>query len=334
MAISVFPVPAAGGAEDIAFASTIPAVMTTYEHDVELATGIYDVSISNSTNAHLVFLDASGVILTATTSGFIATVKLNSDVTKLFITTITGGAANALVKITRTAGIILPDDIGNGTLDTINTTSTYNQTGYLSILAFGGGAAGGKGGITYSNGGAGGASGEICFGTVVSNTAQTVTVGAKGTAATSNNTNIVAPTKSSFGNLLTETNNFFYVAGAGLGYDEGQGGTDSNRFGSASRLYPQFNGNSTTGGGGGGRGNRSTEAGGTGGGSGIGTGGTGAPGGGNLAANGNPTVKGTAGTGKASGGGGGAGTGTNNPNAAGRFGGDGADGVVYILRGF
>jgi hypothetical protein len=336
MAISQFPAAAAaGGAEDVAFASKVPLVMKTYEHDVELDAGVYDVAVSLSTEAHIVFLSDSAVILTLTTSGGVASGQLDTAATKLFITTRTGGTADAIVKLTKTAAIINPSDVGAGTLDTINTTGTYNQTGYLSILAFGGGAAGEKGGSQYSSGGAGGASGAVVFGSVVSNTAQTVTVGAKGTAATSNNTNIVAPTNSSFGNLLTATNNFFYIAGGGRGYNDVEAGTVDACQGAASRAFLSFNSNSTTGGGGGGRGNRTNQNGGVGAGSGIGTGGTGGPSnGGDSPNNANPSTKGTAGTGKASGGGGGAATGSSFPNAAGRFGGDGADGVVYILRGF
>lgn len=333
MASTVFPVPASG-ATDSDFASTVPAVQTTYEHDVNIISGIYDITVSLSTNANLVFLSDTAVLLTTTTSGGTATIQLDSTATKLFITTLTGGTANAIVKIVRTAAVIAPDDIGNGTLDTINTTGTYNQTGLLSVLAFGGGAAGGKGGIQYDSGGAGGASGALIYGMVYSNSAVTVTVGAKGTAATSNNTNIVAPTNSSFGNLLTETNNTFYIAGGGRGMNDYEGpNVPTAALGSASRVFSSFNSNSTTGGGGGGRGNRRAEAGAAGAGSGIGTGGTGGTG---VASqtNGNPTVKGTAGTGKASGGGGGAATGLNFPSATGRFGGDGADGVVYVLRGF
>lgn len=340
MSISIFPEPVAdGGATDTSFAATIPATQTTYEQVGDFSAGVYSISIDpTSTNAQLTFTDDTSVIATTTTTSGVVSLQLSSPATAVYITTLAGGTANAIVSITKTAAILTPDDIGNGTLDTINTTGTYNQTGLLSVLAFGGGAAGPKGGIGGGGegaGGAGGASGQIVYGFVYNTGATTVTVGAKGTAAVSNNTNIVAPTLSSFGNLLTAANNFFYVSGAGAaGAYSFQGSPNGGGAGSASRTFPSFNSTSTTGGGGGGAGSAGNQSGGVGGGSGIGTGGTGAPSAGGSATNSNPSTAGTAATGKAAGGGGGAGTGNNHPSANGRFGGDGSDGVVYILRGF
>jgi len=334
MAFSQFPAPAAGGAEEAAFAATIPALQTTFEQVQDIPSGIYSIDVSPvTTQAQLVFVDATSILATVTTTLGLVAVQLNSPATKVYITTLAGGTVDAIVTMTKTAAILTPDDIGNGTLDTITTTGAYNETGLLSVLAFGGGAAGAKGGIgSGSSGGAGGASGGIVLGFVYNNGATTVTVGAKGTAAISNNTNITAPTESSFGNLLTSaTSGLFYVSGAGNG---GPSTYQAGNVGTASRTFTSFNTTSTTGGGGGG--NAGAMSGGAlaGGGSGIGTGGSGAPGGGGSQNTCNPTTAGTAGTGKASGGGGGATTGNGLPDAAGRFGGDGADGVVYILRGF
>lgn len=326
MAISVFPTPSAAATEP-AYVTALPTALRTYQHTVTLSAGIYDVDITpTSTNAQLVFLDSTSVLVNATTSSGVVRVTLSTPATRLFVTTLAGATSNASLKITKVAAPLTPGDVGNGTMDTINTTGTYNQTGLLTVLAFGGGSAGAKG-INQYNSGPGGAPGAIAYGVVQNNAAVTVTVGAKGVAATSNNTNIVAPTNSSFGNLLTSaTPNNSFTAGAG-GTTAGQ--YNSGNAGNVTSTFPSFNGNSTTGGGGsGGNGNG---GGGTGAGSGIGTGGNGAPGGGPSYI---PTVKGNAATGKAAGGGGGATAGVNNSNAAGRFGGDGSDGVVYILRGF
>jgi hypothetical protein len=328
MAISVFPTPTAAG-EEPAYVTAIPTPTRTYQHTQTLSAGIYDVDITpTSTNAQLVFVDNTSVLVNTTTSSGVVRVTLSTPSTKFFVTTFAGGASNASLKITKVAAPLTPGDIGNGTMDTINTTGTYNQTGLLSVLAFGGGAAGGRGPNRY-DGGPGGASGSIIYGVVQSSSPVTVTVGAKGVAATSNNTNIVAPTNSSFGNLLTTANNSYSVGGGG----NSGGSYGAGNAGGASSSFLSFNSNSTTGGGGAG-GSVNGNAGGVGGGSGIGTGGTGGSGGGGGGTNSNPTVKGGAGTGKASGGGGGAAVGNAFPNAVGRFGGDGADGVVYVLRGF
>jgi hypothetical protein len=339
MAFSQFPAPAAGGAQDSAFAATIPDLMTTYEHIQDFTAGNYEISVFPlTTQASVTFVNTNddSFIATITTTLGLATGQISSPSTRVYITTLTGGSTDAIVTITKTGAILTPDDIGNGTLDTITTTGTYNQTGVLGVLLFGGGSAGAKGpqGAAGQAGSAGGASGGVALGVVINNGATTVTVGAKGTAATSNNTNIVAPTQSSFGNIITSvTSGLFYVSGAGNGGGSPYG---SGNAGSAGRAFVSFNSTDTTGGGGGSHPAKSSSGGTTsGGGSGIGTGGSGAPRNGPQdEANGQPTTPGTAGTGKASGGGAGCGTGNNFPNAAGRFGGDGADGVVYILRGF
>jgi hypothetical protein len=331
MAISQIPAPSSSGGEESAFAATIAAVERTYEHEAAFPAGVYEIAITpTTTDAQIIFATESSILVSVgTTSGVVAT-TLSSAATRVFITAKTGGTANAVVTITKTASAMVSGDIGNGTLDTINTTGTYNQTGLLGVLAFGGGHAGAKGGLGYTNGGAGGASGGIALGFVYNNGATTVTVGAKGTAATSNNTNLVAPNQSSFGNLLTSTNTGYFPIAAG-----GSAGATNNlgTAGNATLPFASFNGSSTTGSGGGGSGIGNSNAGSrSGGGSGIGTGGTSG-----VQINGNnprPNVGGSAGTGKASGGGGGVGVNNDGANDAGRFGGDGADGVVYILRGF
>ena len=327
MASSVFPAPSAAATEP-AYVTAIPVALRTYQHTVALTAGIYDIDITpTSTNAQLVFVDSTSVLVNATTSSGVVRVTLSTPSTKFFVTTLAGATANASLKITKVAAPLTPGDVGNGTMDTVNTTGTYNQTGLLTVLALGGGAAGAKG-INQYNSGPGGAPGAIVYGVVQNNAAVTITVGAKGTAATSNNTNITTPTNSSFGNLLTTTNSSF-TAGAG--------GTTAGMYsagiaGNVTSTFISFNGNSTTGGGGSGANGGSAAGGGAG--SGIGTGGTGGSGGVNSVANSNPTTKGGAATGKAAGGGGGAASGNNFPNAVGRFGGDGSDGVVYVLRGF
>jgi hypothetical protein len=342
MAIEIFPVPAAAsGASDTAFAAVIPALQTTYEHDNEFTAGIYDIEIvPTSTNAKLTFVDASSILLVTNTTNGIVTIQLNSLATKVFITTLAGGTVDAVVKINKTAGILFPEDIGSGTLDTITTTSTYNHTGLLSVLAFGGGAAGQKGNAGEATAVSGGHAGGVAFGMVYTNSPTSITVGAAGLAANSNNTNLSLPGTSSFGNLLTSSTNDFFWAGNG-----GNPGSQNSSAtaGSASRAFLSFNGNSTTGGGGGGncRGqNGNFFAGSTSGaGSGIGTGGASAPTGATAGTGGastdhNPSTRGASGTGYASGGGAGIMVGNSFPNAAGRFGGDGAPGVVYVLRGF
>jgi hypothetical protein len=315
MGISVFPAPAAGGAaEATAFSTKLAAKFTTYEHTHDFPAGVYRVSLLNG-EVSVTFASATAVIFSGITSTQALTLQLTSDATRVFITGNNQMPVDTIVTITRTSDSLTPDDIGNGTLDTINTTGTYNQTGTLAVLAFGGGAAGqaNNSGSNYQGGGAGGRAGFINAGTFVTNTATTVTVGAKGVAETAN-TNIVAPTNSSFGNLLTtnEASNFFVNSSE----------TNSDTNGASTVSFPSWNTTSTTGSGAGASaGDSATVR--TGGGSGIGTGGS-------CAGLNSAGIKGGSATGKAAGGAGG----KPGSNTAARKGGDGSDGVVYVLRGF
>jgi len=324
MAISVFPAAAATGGGGVnAFAATITSVGTVYENANNFDTGVYTISVNpTSTNARLTFSTGSTIITTVDTTSGTVGLNLQTAATRVFISTATGGTPGAIVTISKTANALVPDDIGNGTLDTINATGQYNQTGFLGVLVVGGGAGGNRGyagGNGYGQGGSGGRAGFINGGMVQTNTATTVTVGAKGIGETRSAAG-VAPNNSSFGNLITAnaaSNLFANGNGGNAGPSNGLG---TGGAGGTSGTFSSWNGNSTTGGGGGGGGQYYAVA--NGGGSGIGTGGSSAPNG----------AKGGNGTGKGSGGGGG--RGRRNTEDIVNDAGDGADGVVYVMRGF
>jgi hypothetical protein len=337
MAISVFPAPAASGGGGVsAFAAAIPALSTTYEHIQNFEAGVYSVAVApTSTNAALSFVNATGLLNNVATTSGIVSFTMASPATRVFITLAPGGTPGAIVTINKTANPLSPDDVGNGTVDTINATGTYNQTGLLGVLLIGGGAAGERGlgpNEGVYQGQPGGRAGFINAGFVVANAPTTVTVGAKGVAANTNNESIVPPTNSSFGNLLTTnaaSNIFTNGNGGGSSGDSNNPGNPGN----ASSIFLSWgNGNSTTGGGGA-AGSRRGSGSGAGGGSGIGTGGTGASGTGNYT-NFRANVAATNATGKGAGGGGGCYATNGSPNDVGRFGSDGSDGVVYVVRGF
>jgi hypothetical protein len=319
MAISVFPAPVAGGSSSSAFAMTLSSLGTCFEADVALDTGIYTASVSpTTTNAQIVIASDSSIISTQTTTSGTVAFNLATPATKVFITGAVTGTVGAVVTITKTADSLSPDDIGNGTLDTINTSGQYNQTGLLGVLVYGGGAGGYLGNIGNYNatGGGGGRAGFINGGMVFTNGPTAVSVGAAGIAA---NINVAAqaPGNSSFGNLV--------VANSASNIFTNGNGAPGQRYGSAngnaSGVFSSWNGNATTGGGGGGN-NNSSGSGNLGAGSGIGTGGNTGGGGGNAA------------TGKASGGGGGMASVWGQNTAPKLEGGDGAPGVVYVMRGF
>jgi hypothetical protein len=321
MAISVFPAPAAASGA-AAFAATITELGTVFEHEQTFAPGVYSLTVNpTTTNVRATFVSGSNILLTVdTTSGSVA-FALASPATGVFVTASAGGTVGAVVSIQKTADPLVSDDIGGGTLDTITTTGTYNQTGLLAVLAFGGGEYGGTGNSTSNGpylGGGGGRAGFINGGIIQTNEATTITIGTGGIAP---NLNVapVASTGSSFGNVITTNtaSNLFPNAPAGNAQYTGAVGT-------ATPLYRSWTGNQTTGSGGGGSAaNQYTHVGKAGGGSGIGTGGK----------SGYNSVRGGNATGRAAGGGGGMGKfsfGTSEH----QLGGNGSAGVVYVLRGF
>ena len=335
MAISVFPAPSAA-ATSSAFAAELAAKNVTYEQINNFEPGVYTVTCApTSSNVSISFVNATSVLSnTVTASGTVA-ITLTSAATKVYLTLFNSASTlPTIVTITKTASILTPDDIGNGTLDTINATGTYNETGTLAVLAIGGGMHGTLGNITNYRGEPGGRAGFINGGVVTTTAATTVTVGAKGVARNTHDGSDVAATNSSFGNLIT-TN---VASNAWVNGNGGAGGYSTNvaaAVGNASQTFFSWNANSTTGGGGGGSAMQTKNIFRAGGGSGIGTGGTGGGNttGGNTSA---ATTATTDATGKGAGGGGGGGSGTSpaSPNATGRIAGDGSDGVIYVLRGF
>ena len=331
MAFSQFPAPAAGGAEVAAFAAELSAKNVTFIQDQAFEVGSYSVNCSpTSTDVTVVFTDATSVLTTQVTATGTISFTLASPATKVLITAKdTATIFPTIVSIEKTANPLTSTDIGNGTLDTINATGTYNQTGLLSVLAIGGGSFGLSSAST-NVGSAGGAAGNMAFGTVFTNTATTVTVGAKGVARNTVDGSDTAATNSSFGNLIeTNTTSTFITRGAA-----GNGTGGSGNAGNASQTFASFNTTATTGGGGAGGGPNAPSAGGNGAGSGIGTGGSGGGGSANGSSNYIGTSPGNNATGKGAGGGGGPGKGNNVNATENNLGGDGSDGVVYVLRGF
>jgi hypothetical protein len=318
MAIQVFPAPAAAQTFP-PIAIELTAMTTIYKTVQNFIPGIYSVNVAPATtNVRLQFATNDTIITTQTTSSGTISFTLTTAATVVYAAGITGGTPGAVVNIEKTADALTSTDIGNGTLDTINTTSTYNQTGLLGILVLGGGAGGNRSGGPNNAGGNGGRAGYINGDMLFVNNATTVTIGAGGIGQTANAA-AIAPTNSSFGNLVTaNTDSSTYPTGNGGGGGVLTGEAGGN--GQPSITFPSWNGNSTTGGGSGGNGVNNNETR-TGGGSGIGTGGSSG-----ATANSTPVAA----TGKAAGGWGArAGSGDIR-----NLGGDGTNGVVYVLRGF
>jgi hypothetical protein len=301
MSSAIYPI-ATSSTGPNSWAFTCAAALTTYKPSQAFSAGVYTMTTSpNTTQVTATFYDGTSIMYETTTISGTITFNLGTAATGVYLKTDSG--TDVVVSIGLTSNSLSGTSL-SGTLDTITTTSTYNQTGQLYVLAFGGGGSGGCGSNNDGNGGGGGngsnPSGKILY----TNTAISITIGAQGAASSGQGVGLAGGT-TSFGNLVTSSG--------------GNGGVTrtNNRNGSAipaNHLSVQAgtNGNGGSGSGGsyGGAGN--------GGGSGVGTGGNGGTGNG----------AGNAATGYGAGGGGG---GQQNP---GGNSGAGSPGVVYVLRGF
>ena len=334
MAITVYPVPSASAS---AYTVTCAAINTQYKASQALSNGIYAVTVSpTSVVAKVDFWSSTALITSATTTSGSVIVNIASAVSYYIVSIDSSAGANVTVTLQSTS---LPGTSLSGTLDTITTTSSYNQTGAVYVLAVGAGG-GGSSAYVNNNGfatsGAGGGAGSINFAGLYLTTSTSVTIGAFGTnpgAGSSGN----AGGATTFGSFLNASggNGGTYTTNGGGGGTVGGGdgvyGKNAATVGNpgTSVANPYLSVKSGTNGGGGsgaavGAFNTySDKAGGVGAGSGIGTGGTGG-----SAVSSAPTTA-NAGSGYGAGGGGGAAVITTAGNGA-----SGSAGVVYVLRGF
>lgn len=307
MSISVYPIPSTS--TDNAITATIPVANRQYFVSRTFGAGIYTISNTSATTTTITFVVGSSLVEAVTSAGSVQ-VNLSSDSSGAYIRTNTG--TDVLVTITKTAAAISSTTL-SGTLDTVTTTSTYNTTGRLYVLCVGGGGGGGNGqaGNNAANGGVGGTHASKI---VVTNAAQSITIGNGGNAGASGGA-------TTFGSLVNASGG---SAGAYTN-SAGQIVTATTATRNAIDVLPNIN--DTNGGGGfGARGGNVFSGGpGNGAGSGIGTGGNG----GDANQYNNFIGAANAGTGYGAGGGGGA----SNQNSAGN-GAAGTAGVVYILRNF
>lgn len=320
MAQSIYPIPNTTVVAAAAKAFTVPTAKTSYKCVVALDSGVYKVETTPNTSEAMVDFITASTATRLTTSSGVTVGSIADPIVELYIETLSG--TNIVVTITKTSEALVGTTL-SGTLDTLTTSGTYNQTGKLYVVTVGGGGGGcGTHGGAGNQAGGGGASGGINYGIVYRNSATTYTIGTGG-----NNTR---DTEGNSGGTTTFSNvsanggaggrSNYDWAEAGTPYGgRGARGSESGQGGEASTAVAQYVKTGTTGGGGAGY---SPYAGGPGAGAGSGIG-TGGNGGTNNVASG----AGNSGTGYGSGGGG---------SAAGSYikTGDGAPGVIYVLRGF
>jgi hypothetical protein len=320
MVLQIFPEPTVAGSIN-ADSYTVPLALTTYKIVKNFDAAVYTITTSpNTSQATIDFYTESTILNTVTVSGTV-TLNLATAHTGAFVVTNTG--SNVVVTITKVASALSGTAL-SGTLDTLTTSGTYNQTGLLFVLGVGGGGGGGGAGGSNNLGGGGGGSGGVTSILSYFNNSTSYTIGSAGNGGIGSGGNGNSGGATSFGNLLSINGGASSSGGGENGGSGGSGGGNGGQGGSnsspgnASTFIRTSIVAGTTGGGGGGAaiGQGTTAKAGAG--SGIGTGGSGGAHGQN----------GGAGTGYGSGGGG---SGSSNSNTTG---GAGAPGVIYVLRGF
>jgi hypothetical protein len=339
MSINVFPTPVTTIAGSSANAYTLPAANTYYVSTTAIDSGIYTISHLNNTSVvcYIEFFNGTTSIgSTQTVSGTIS-YNLATDATSVRLWS--SGGTNLLVTFTKTASAL--SVAINGTLDTITSTSTYNQTGELFVVVVGGGGGGGRGNALSANlSCGGGGAGGLRSVTGIFNTATSVTIGTGGSGSTTPGVRGNSGGATSFGNHIANGGDGGLNGEYGNNSLRGVGGTPSGPAG------PSGGGSGNSGGGGWRSNNFSGNAeptlesaypfailGGSGGGGGgsFGNGleGPGTGYGGNIGQGGNSNGStGNANSGTGYGSGGGAAMALNSTVGAGR------PGVVYVLRGF
>ncbi len=196
MPIQLFPEPSVSSVDGYSY--LVSEANKQYQISQQFTPGVYTITTFPTTSqATLEFICGTSINLATTANGTVS-YQLAETATNTILTTNTG--SNVLVTITQTSAVVSGAEI-SGTLDTITSTGTYNQTGKLYVVAVGGGGGGGNAGTDsnfYTYGGGGGGAGAYTSKLVYTNTATSITIGSAGTAGNQ--------TASSFSNAGGATN--------------------------------------------------------------------------------------------------------------------------------
>jgi hypothetical protein len=178
MPIQVYPVAVTSSSSTSADAITCVSAGTMYEGIKTYEPAVYSITCVSTTVAVLEFYSNTYTPITSvTTSLGTASVNLASTADRFRVYTDTG--SNIVVTITKTASAV--SNTFSGTLDTITSSGTYNQTstsGYAYTVVVGGGGGGARGPE-----GVGGGSGGVGAKLIQLTGSMPVTIGAQGTGA-------------------------------------------------------------------------------------------------------------------------------------------------------
>jgi hypothetical protein len=320
VAIEIFPVPVTSSINANSITATTSNTM--YEGRLAFDSAIYTVTCTSSTIANVQFFSGLTLVTQVTTASGTISLNLASASDRVRLWTDTG--SDIVVTITKTASAL--SNVFSGTLDTITSSGTYTGTstsGYGYAVLVGGGGGGGSVANSYRRGGGGGGSGSVGGKYLELTGSMAVVIGAAGIAQAAPSSGTTGGT-STFGGMscpggtggVTPPSEGAGAGGSGGATPTGadvtsagtNGGTAQGAGAATTKLYP-FVVNGTTGSGG------SYSF--SGGGSGIGTGGS------------SPYIgTGDNGTGYGAGGGGA----RNRDDFTAYLGGNGTQGVLYVLR--
>lgn len=299
------------------FFITAAVANTAYSVPVSMDPGLYTITCVSSTIANVTFYRNNTPIATVATSSGTVDYVLGQSATTILFYTNTG--SNITINFERKF-YSLPTGAVSGTLDTLTTSGTYTQTGRSVVVGLAGGQKGANGGlcgvVNACGGGSGGASGGRFGPTQVELTGNmSYTIGAGGTGASH-----------ALGGSTTFAGQTATSGGTGSSGVQG-GGVGFNNPGSIG-PFPPVIGTGTTGGGG--KGGWFYETYYVNGSTGAGNGGIGKGGDGGNTVSSGTAPNGGVGTGYAAGGGGGGSVRASSGTPG--TGGDGSQGVIYVLR--
>lgn len=185
MGISILnPASAASAAGPDAKTFTITEAYATYDVVANFSAGGYTIATSpTDKQVKVQFFNATSELSDTNTSSGTATIILASDATGVLLTDLSA-TTSTIVTLTQVSGLATGAEIA-GTLDTLTTSGTYNQTGQLLILTVGGGGGGGGGNdinSSFADSGRGGAAGGLSLDLIYANTSTSYTIGNGGTA--------------------------------------------------------------------------------------------------------------------------------------------------------
>jgi hypothetical protein len=182
MAISVFPAPSISSAGAKSFIATLAAY--PYQANFAIAAGTYSISFAGGGTVTIILFNGDTYVNTYSGLSTTNTFSVASPGDSIIYYTSTATAASIVMTLTAETVSSL-----SGTIETLTTSQTYNNTGYAYCVLLGGGGGGGGSGGSFAryggttSAGTGGGSGNAAYGLVTLTSNMAVVIGDRGTGA-------------------------------------------------------------------------------------------------------------------------------------------------------